>query len=78
MQNAKNVKVYVESTRRALSTGFCASHSFINRYDNVFVKGGATEVGCKDLQEPYLKCVLVCIIYRFVMVGVPQKAASRW
>lgn len=71
------MKDYVESTKRALSTGLCASYSFINRYDNVFVKGGATEVGCKDLQEPYLKCVLVCIIYRFVMVGVPQKVASR-
>ena len=78
MQNAKNVKVYAESTKRALSTGLCAYHIFIIRYDNVFVKGGATEVGCQDLQEPYLKCVLVCIFHSFVMVGMSQKAASRW
>lgn len=59
MQNARSVKVYVVSMRRALLTGIRTYQSFKNRYDNVFVKGGATEVGCKDLQEPYLKCVLV-------------------
>ena len=31
----------------------------MSRYDNEFVKGGATEVGCKELFEPYQKCVLV-------------------
>ena len=61
MQNVKNAKAYVVSTKRASLIGFAFKSSFINRYDNVFVKGGATEVGCKDLQEPYLKCVLVCL-----------------
>lgn len=27
------------------------------------MKEGATEVGCKELQEPYLKCALVLVEY---------------
>lgn len=29
----------------------------------MYMKEGATEVGCKELQEPYLKCALVLVEY---------------
>lgn len=38
---------------------FAFFHSCYSRYDNVFVKGGAKEAGCKELFEPYQKCALV-------------------
>ena len=63
----KSVKDFVANTKPALLTGLKPMNSvYLYRYDNVYMKGGATEVGCKELQEPYLKCALVLIDYAII------------
>lgn len=55
----RNAKPFVASTKRVLSIGFLSVVLLTNRYDTAFVKGTEKEVGCKELYEPYKKCIIV-------------------
>ena len=62
--------------RRVLSTGMRFLFAFYSRYDNEFVKGGAKEVGCQELFEPYKKCIMVEMILDGSWIGVSYKTSS--
>lgn len=58
----KSVKHFVANTKPVLSTGIYFVCFVLNRYDTEFVKGNEKEVGCKELFEPYQKCIMVYLI----------------
>ena len=63
----KSAKTFVVNMRPALSTGREFHLHNNDRYDNEFVKGGAKEVGCQELFEPYKKCIMVVFSVIFLM-----------
>ena len=55
----RNAKLFVANTKLVLSIGFGFIIFLIYSYDTAFVKGTEKEVGCKELYEPYKKCIIV-------------------
>ena len=62
--------------RHVLSTGRKYLSVYYSRYDNEFVKGGAKEVGCQEIFEPYKKCIMVEMISTRSQLGLSYKAPS--
>lgn len=63
----KSAKTFVVNMRPASSTGREFHFHNNDRYDTEFVKGGAKEVGCQELFEPYKKCIMVVLSFIFLM-----------